>query len=410
MSKRRRSVSGGNPLGRLQKLQLRTKKETGFEVKAELYPGKDYRGIERVDVVIRIAGNFKLLRKTFYIPKSKEGLQVCQLKNKAGVSYDIPLEVMDKIYDYLTEIKSKLKSGESVETVTKPNPTIKEFTENTFRDMFIKKNPKQGWLIEKITEYFGNKRIKEINCIHIEKFKVDMKSQNHASSTIRKYCLILRSILNVAVELGYINKNPSKSVKLPSNKPEKERDSIETELLPGLFFKMKQANIYLYTYCKFIYLTGLRSSDVIHLKYENIIVLNGIKCISLQESKNKDKETRGKTIVPVHPALIEMLEDKGTGYIIKYPYARANMLHRMSRFFKEICLDYTPYHFRHTFATELSKANVSETHINFLLGKLPEGSMKNYLKRDIGTLYEAVKKLKFTECEPVENKVDLMLG
>ncbi len=36
--------------------------------------------------------------------------------------------------------------------------------------------------------------------------------------------------------------------------------------------------------------------------------------------------------------------------------------------------------------------------------------MKSYLKRDIGTLYEAVKKLKFSECEPVENKVNLMLG
>jgi hypothetical protein len=58
---------------------------------------------------------------------------------------------------------------------------------------------------------------------------------------------------------------------------------------------------------------------------------------------------------------------------------------------------YTPYCFKYNFATELSKVtNISESQINFLLGKLPEGTLKHYLKRDIPTMYKAIKQLKFS--------------
>ncbi|MBP7653882.1 tyrosine-type recombinase/integrase [Candidatus Dependentiae bacterium] len=357
---------------------------------------------------MKIEKNPKLLRKTFYLPKNIEGSESLLLKSKAGVSYDIPLNILEKIYEYMIEIKYKLKKGEAIETAITPNPTIKNFCEKHFKELYLSKNPKDGWQLEKVVDYFYDKRIKDITANDIEHFKVDMKNQGYASSTIRKYCLILRLVLKTAISIDYIMKNPAESVKLPSNKPEKERENIESELLPELFYKMKQVNWHLYIYCKFAYLTGLRSSDIINLKYSDITIINGIKCISLRESKNKDKATRGRTIIPLHPALIEMLKPGGKDYVIEYPYSRSNMIYRMCRLFKKICPDYTPYHFRHTFATELSKANVIETHINFLLGKLPEGSIKNYLKRDIGTLYEAIKKLKFEEFEPEENNLALV--
>ncbi|MBP7653880.1 tyrosine-type recombinase/integrase [Candidatus Dependentiae bacterium] len=379
-------------------------------MKTEFYPAIDYRGIKRVEVTIRIENQKKSIRKTFYIPKNSTEEPSCQLKNKSGVAYDIPLNIMNKIYNFTLELETKLKNGESIDSILKPNPTLKEFVQKEYESLYMQTKYKDKSLLDNIIKHWSDYKIKDINSINIEQYKFNLKDKN-AQSTIRKYCLVLRHILNLAVELGYRDMNPFKNVRLPKNTPENEREPIHSDDLKNLFIQLKQKDESLFLYCKFLYLTGLRSSDAINLTYENIVVIDGVRCFSVQESKNKDKSSRDKTVIPIHPELEAILDKDGTGYILKYEYERSNMLYRMSKLFKDISTKYTPYHLRHTFATELSKAGVTETQINFLIGKLPKGSLKHYLKQDIPTMHKAIKKLTFPDCDkPVEKNQMLLLG
>jgi hypothetical protein len=96
----------------------------------------------------------------------------------------------------------------------------------------------------------------------------------------------------------------------------------------------------------------------------------------------------------IHPDLEELvLEENGEGYVLKTETKRKNLSCLMPKRMKKIVKGYLPYQFRHTFVTELSKAGVSETQINFLVGKLPEGTLKHYLKADLKLLYESICKI-----------------
>ena len=88
------------------------------------------------------------------------------------------------------------------------------------------------------------------------------------------------------------------------------------------------------------------------------------------------------------------LKNRNSGYIFEYKKNRKNMVSYMSKKFKKIEPNYTPYLFRHTFASQLSDKSVDETHINFLLGKLPSGTLKNYLKNGIDILFNDMLKLR----------------
>ncbi len=181
---------------------------------------------------------------------------------------------------------------------------------------------------------------------------------------------------------------------MPSNRVTIPRNAIPDYILPKLFFDIQQDDQELFEYCRILFLTGLRGGDACNLKYSNIEKQNGIYCFVVKEGKlaKYNKET----IIPIHPELqflfLKLYSDE---YILNSTVARKYMVEEYSRRFKKYCPDYTPYHFRHTFATELSKAGVEQTHIKFLMGKLLEGTINHYLKKDIETLFKAINLLVF---------------
>jgi len=123
------------------------------------------------------------------------------------------------------------------------------------------------------------------------------------------------------------------------------------------------------------------------LKYENIVIEQGIKVIRLIEQKTAS--FRGETIIPPHPYIERLiLKENGAGFIIGYAFNRGIDMVRLFgiKFRKQISSDFTPYQFKHTMLTELANLRVNETLIKFSNGKLPEGTPKHYLKRDLKTL------------------------
>ncbi len=355
------------------------------------YPFLDNTRGNSVRIQVIIKADKEKIKKIFTLSKSVDKNSCCQISNKAGVSFNIPIEDVKDIYSFVQEVENHWKAGKSISIFSKPNISVSEFAEKYFVNEFIEKQPSEKSRIDKLLEYWRNYKIKDVYKKQIEEF-INKFLNEYAESTTRKYCLILRAIFDLSIEIGYISSNPFFKIKLPSNEPKNETSAIPYEVLPGLFEKLKSKNNILYEYCLLLYYTGLRPIDVLNLTFENVILLQNIKVFRLRESKLK--KYRRITIVPIHPEIERLiLRDRTEGYIFEFETSRKSIKHRMSDLFKTVAQDYVPYQFRHTFPTELSKYDENETHINFLQGKLPEGTMKRYLKRDIQRMYEAICKL-----------------
>ncbi|MBP7653275.1 hypothetical protein KA977_07625 [Candidatus Dependentiae bacterium] len=238
----------------------------------------------------------------------------------------------------------------------------------------------------------------------IEKFKVGGAGYNFVKktligkgksfSTIRKYCILLNLILKKALKLNFISLNPfdDDDVKIPANVIEKTKKPIESQELALLQEKIYETNEILFKYCLLIYLTGLRPVDLKYLSFENIAIENGVKCFAVKD--HKLRLFNRTTYIPILPAVEKIyLQNRDNGYIFEYNGSRENLVASMSKKFKKICNKYTPIQFRHTFASELSNKDVNETHINFLLGKLPEGTLKNYLWTNMEIIRNDIFKL-----------------
>lgn len=366
------------------------------QFKVELYPYKEKirREAIRVTVIIK-SGKKKMAKRNFTVSRVIENTPCCQLSDKSNKVYNIPLILIKEIYSYIQQVEIKWKNGESIETISKPNPTIKEFGDKYFYPNLKEQDPDEVSRYSMVMEYWKDYKVKDVSSIDIERYKIE-KLKERASGTVRKYCLILRTIFELTVELGYRTKNPFSNVKLPSNKAESEGKPFEITMLPHVFKTLKASDELLFKYCVMLYLTGLRCGDIINLKYEHIKMDKGIKVIEIQERKNK-KRNRGKTTIPIHPDLEKLtFKENGIGYILKSDFSRKSLHELLARRFRKFFpdIEQTPYNFRHTFATLLNAFGIDRTHVEFLLGKLPEGgTTKNYLKSIIDVLSNDIRVL-----------------
>lgn len=360
----------------------------------DFYPFKEKSngGVIRITVIIKI--NNKKIQKNFTVSKGLENNPSCILENKRGEYFNVPFLIMKNIYKFIQQLKNKFKNGESIYSIIKPNLTVLEFSKKYFLPNWKKKYPGEVSRHDMVMNYWGHYKIKIINSNDIESYILYI-SKTRSDSTIRKYCLILRKLFEIAIELGFRDRNPFINVVIPSGIPEKENFPIPSNLLPEIFFKLKNFDETLFKYCVSIYTTGIRPSKLLDLDLlKELKILDGLKIIEVAEMKvNKRTNRTGKkkiTTIPVHPDLEKfVIKGRTSGKLLYYKNkSGARFIEWAGRKFKELFNnpEFTPYNFKHTLASELSNMNVNETHINFILGKLPEGTLKHYLKRNIEIL------------------------
>lgn len=367
-----------------------------------LYPGIDNLNRLRIDFELKIQD--KKYRRTFWAGKYPDMSQVITLKNSKGKSFDFPAKVMYDISKYIFKIETAIENKQAVEAIFKPKLTVKEFINLHYFKIFIERLPKENYRIKHIVEYWGDDYIEAVKSIDIDYFIIKMKKR-FATATVRKLCLTFREIMRLAVQLGYINRDPFVNIKMPSAKPEVNREPFNFNDLSDIFNKLLKYDKTLYEYCVLLYLTGLRSGDVVNLKHSDIQEINGIKCFVLRENKNKFKCSRDKTYIPVHKDLFQIFDfNNSDDLILKHEYCKKYIVNRFSKqFHKCFKTKETPYHFRHTFASELFKKNIPEIQINFLMGKLPAGTLQNYLRADIQTLKNAIDSIVFPYFSRMKN-------
>ncbi len=164
--------------------------------------------------------------------------------------------MVDAGFDYWIDIKKK---------TVRPN-TVRNYTERYNRN---------------IKKIIGKMLLSEVKPLHCQKIFSDMADENYRTTTIYQTRIALFNMLEFAKENDVIRYNPcKKSVKSDMGKPSQKKEALTIDIQKVLL-KYASGQSYENQY-RFILQTGLRTGELVGLKWEDIDFKN--KTLKIQRS------------------------------------------------------------------------------------------------------------------------------
>ena len=260
----------------------------------------------------------------------------------------------------------------------------------------VSKNNKSARLAETyakyLIDYFGKHReARTIKPSEIEVFKTYMLSKGKKKSTINRYLSAIKRAYNIMLRDGLLNKNPAQYVSkfeednrrhvyMSKDKWKEVKDIIPKYLLDIIMVAL---------------LTGLRKSNVLELRWEQINFND--KVIEIERQNNKGKKILFIPITDKLYNLLMELEPKSEGYVFVNP--NTGQPYKDLRKMFNSCLeqvDIKDFHFhdlRRTFGTWLLEEGVDIRTIQYLLGHSDLSTTERYLAYNKNRNIEAMNKL-----------------
>jgi len=152
-----------------------------------------------------------------------------------------------------------------------------------------------------LLSYFKGKYINSINLWEIEKYKFERKKQGRQPETINKELGAIRRMFNLSIEGALsikVGKNPVKGIKLLKVPKRKHRVYKDWEFL--CLYESAPSHFKVILLCA--YMTGMRRSEIINLKWKNV----GLDCGYVHVVETKNGESRS---IPINNALLKTLRD-----------------------------------------------------------------------------------------------------
>jgi len=237
---------------------------------------------------------------------------------------------------------------------------------------------------EKLNQYFGNMSIQNIKVIHLQEYINNLYSTNGLSkSTIKKYKITLNLIFKFAIKIGLIEINPIFNVDIPKIINKQTVNGLSNDIISTII-KNKNKNIG-GTYAFIMLLTGMRRSELLALKYEDINL-----------NDKYIKVSRKIAYITNEPIITNELKNKDAFRIIEIPILLVNEFHKMNinqkngfifknktngvltkyqndKMWKQYCHDIVgskinQHQLRHTYMSILYKADVDIKTAQELLG------------------------------------------
>ncbi len=238
--------------------------------------------------------------------------------------------------------------------------------------------------VNKFVTLWGNKRLKDISAIDIEKYKKTRKedvvrpekiidgvkypAKYVTNTTVNRDIEILRKMFNIAIENEWLNKNPCKYVKkLRTN------NKIERYLTPEEEIRLLNACEGKFSYIKPIIIfalnTAMRKGEILNLTW-NCVNFDSKK-ITLLETKNGKKRD-----VPINSTVLSLLKEikkeQCSIYVFANPITKTKYSD-LKRVFSNVCkiagIENFRFHdLRHTAATRMVGSGVPITLAKDILG------------------------------------------
>jgi integrase len=233
---------------------------------------------------------------------------------------------------------------------------------------------------------FHEMYLSDITPQDIERYKAERLKQVLPAS-VNRDLTCLRHMLNKAVEWGYLSASPMKGVKLLKEPPGRLRFLSKDEI-KRLMEELPDSTK---TVVLFALYTGLRKSEILNLKWNNIDFKN--KMIIVDKTKTNERR-----IIPMNNAICKELQDisrNRNGDAI-FAQEKINLRKNFEAALKRADIDDFRFHdLRHTFASYLVMSGASLIAVQQLLGHKEIRMTMRYSHLSQDHLQDAVNKLSF---------------
>ena len=303
----------------------------------------------------------------------------------------------------LSLLKDAIKKGKPI------NVTFPVFARIYVQESDRKRSTKENLMttVTVLQEFRPGLDFKDITYTFLKEFEVHLKEKGNSVNTIAKHLRQLRTLVNEAINQGYIPSDayPFRKYKIKQEKGRKEfLTPDELKRLENLDVDKKLRHVLdAFLFCCY---TGLRYSDFCQLTPENIIRVNGKRWLYFKSVK---------TGVEIRLPLHLLFEGKALAVLERYdivtdfakigPNSEANkylaQLAALARIRKHI----TYHTARHTCATLLVHQGVPITTVQKLLGHTSVRTTEVYSEVLSNTIIRDLKAVKRKKNTPVFSRV-----
>ena len=304
----------------------------------------------------------------YYLPNGRRKREVVTIK---GID---PKYITRQDALKALSIRKALMAEGKFDIVQTLNPILFDKLVNAFIEDYSKVN-KKSWKRDRtscraLLGYFGGKKLTQITPWHVDKYKSkrlkDISRFNRplTKASINRELACLKTMLNYAVGEGWLPSNPISGYKLFRERLNKLR-VVSRDEFDRVY---NTASELLQPILVMAYNTGMRRSEILYLKWENVSLSEGY--IRVEETKNDESR-----IIPINKLLNDTLNS------VKYTSPEENVFLNMKgepvKEFKTAfdgalrrsgVKKFTFHDLRHTFATNLVMKRVDLTTVKELLG------------------------------------------
>lgn len=302
-----------------------------------------------------------------------------------------PSEADRKLALFIAEVEKGNYNNQSSITFTEmAQMFLDKYAKNNLSDTTVINYKCQ--LNKYILDNIGTYKLSKLKKLHIQDFANKLYEEyNLSSKTIKNYINLISSILEKAIEWGYINTNVANNVNIPKNynKPKKEQEIYNNEEIKLLFEALKNEEEPFKTMVYISFYTGARRGEVLALRWKDIdfdnniinIVQNKIRKVDgtkIKETKNK----RSRNFVAPQALMTKIKEiyNNQNKEDLMFDYYPATYTRMWQNFIKKHNLKYITLHdLRHTNGSILASKGVDIVTIAKRLGHLPATASAYYL-------------------------------
>ncbi|WP_454974514.1 tyrosine-type recombinase/integrase [Capnocytophaga gingivalis] len=256
----------------------------------------------------------------------------------------------------------------------------------------------QQHYIDKLSKFASFLSFADISPLWAKDYEKWLISRGNKPNTIASNFKCLNAILNKAVKMGLIEKNPLKGYEIKTVNSKKEVLSIEDigllenyEIAPHFKGMELARDIFLFSF----YMAGMRFSDVCKLKWEDVTDTEVV--YTMGKSEKRAGATR---YIPITPKVKQILERYKANKTFVFPildkcdlnniekveytiYIANNKLNRSIKILAKhagITKHVSMHIAKHSFASYAVKNNVNLFHISKLLGHTKLSTTEHYLR------------------------------
>jgi integrase len=269
--------------------------------------------------------------------------------------------------------KAEVIEGRLNPAKTRRSPPFDDFAQEYLEWLRVNRKPltvkKAHSVLERLTAFFGSKRLNEISAWDMERYKKERKEAGRQPNTVNVELVILKAMLNRAMAWKKLSEHPGKEVKALKGVQgrtrflsEEEEAAILAVCSPALRYAVEVG-----------LLTGFRRQELVNLRPEDVDLERGTVTVAACYSKNGESRTNpiGERLKAILREALPVRGDAPTVLVTRYgkPWTTEGVTNQFQRASRRAGLERLgPHVLRHTYASWLVMAGVDLRTVQELLG------------------------------------------